>query len=168
MWVMQSVGFSVGQTKKDMHLVLENVLPLVPENKARYLMGVGAPEDLWECVEHGIDMFDCVIPVRNGRNGQAFTSFGRINLRNAEFKKDFNPLDPNCGCPACTGYSKAYLNHLIRSWETLCLSLLSLHNIYFIVNLALKIRKSLEKDTFLNQKKEFFEKYYSRNLCSEK
>jgi queuine tRNA-ribosyltransferase len=161
-------GLSVGEPKKDMHSVLENVLPLIPENKARYLMGVGVPEDLWECVERGIDMFDCVIPTRNGRNGQVFTSLGKINLRNAEFKKDFNPLDPDCDCPACTGYSKAYLNHLIRSREILYLSLLSLHNIYFIVSLVLKIRKSLENDTFFKSKKEFFEKYYSRNLCLEK
>jgi queuine tRNA-ribosyltransferase len=161
-------GLSVGEPKKDMYSVLENVLPLIPENKARYLMGVGAPEDLWECVERGIDMFDCVMPTRNGRNGQVFTSLGKINLRNAEFKKDFNSLDPDCVCPVCTGYSKAYLNHLIRSRETLYLSLLSLHNIYFIVNLTLKIRKSLENDSFFKSKKEFFEKYYSRNLRSKK
>jgi queuine tRNA-ribosyltransferase len=161
-------GLSVGESKKDMHSVLENVLPLIPENKARYLMGIGTPEDLWECVERGIDMFDCVIPTRNGRNGQVFTSLGKINLRNAEFKKDFSSLDPDCACPVCIGYSKAYLNHLIRSREILYLSLLSLHNIYFIVNLALKIRKSLENDTFFKSKKEFFEKYCSRNLCSEK
>ncbi|MDR0820058.1 MAG: tRNA guanosine(34) transglycosylase Tgt [Endomicrobium sp.] len=159
-------GLSVGEPKKDMHSVLENVLPVIPENKARYLMGVGMPEDLWECVERGIDMFDCVIPTRNGRNGQVFTSLGKINLRNAEFKKDFSPLDPACACPACTGYSKAYLNHLIISRETLYLSLLSLHNIYFMVNSMLKIRKSLENDTFFKSKKEFFEKYYSRNKFS--
>jgi queuine tRNA-ribosyltransferase len=166
-------GLSVGEPKKNMHSVLENVLPVIPENKARYLMGVGMPEDLWECVERGIDMFDCVIPTRNGRNGQVFTSLGKINLRNAEFKKDFSSLDPDCTCPACTEYSKAYLNHLIRSRETLYLSLLSLHNIYFMINLMLRIRKSLEDDTFFKSKKEFFEKYYlrnrfSRNLYSEK
>jgi queuine tRNA-ribosyltransferase len=161
-------GLSIGEPKKNMHSVLENVLPVIPENKARYLMGVGMPEDLWECVERGIDMFDCVIPTRNGRNGQVFTSLGKINLRNAEFKEDFSSLDPDCDCPACTGYSKAYLNHLIRSREILYLSLLSLHNIYFMVGLTLKIRESLENDTFLKSKKEFFEKYYSRNLCSEK
>jgi queuine tRNA-ribosyltransferase len=161
-------GLSVGEPKKDMYSVLESVLPLIPENKARYLMGVGAPEDLWECVERGIDMFDCVLPTRNGRNGQVFTSLGKINLRNAEFKKDFNSLDPDCACPVCIGYSKAYLNHLIRSREILYLNLLPLHNIYFIVDLVLKIRKSLENDTFFKSKKSFFEKYYSRNLCSKK
>ncbi|MDR3256827.1 MAG: tRNA guanosine(34) transglycosylase Tgt [Endomicrobium sp.] len=156
-------GLSVGEPKEYMHLVLENILPLLPENKARYLMGVGMPEDLWECVERGIDMFDCVIPTRNGRNGQVFTSFGKINIRNAEFKEDFSPLDSDCNCPTCTGYSRAYLNHLVRAQETLYLSLLSLHNIYFMVNLMSNIRKSLRNDIFLKSKQEFFEKYYSRN-----
>jgi queuine tRNA-ribosyltransferase len=156
-------GLSIGEPKEDMHSVLENVVPIIPETKARYLMGVGMPEDLWECVERGIDMFDCVIPTRNGRNGQVFTSFGKINVRNAEFREDFGPLDPDCGCPTCRGYSRAYINHLIRCRETLYLSLLSLHNIYFMLDLMAKIRKSLENDTFFKSKKEFFKKYYSRN-----
>lgn len=155
-------GLSVGEPKEDMHSVLENTVPLLPEDKARYLMGVGMPEDLWECVERGIDMFDCVIPTRNGRNGQVFTSMGKLNIRNAEFREDFSPLDPECNCPTCKGYTKAYLNHLVRAQESLYLSLLSLHNIYFMINLMIKIRKSLESDTFLETKKEFFEKYYSR------
>lgn len=155
-------GLSVGEPKEDMHSVLENTVPLIPENKARYLMGVGMPEDLWECVERGIDMFDCVIPTRNGRNGQVFTSMGKINIRNAEFREDFSPLDPQCKCPTCKGYTKAYLNHLVRAQESLYLSLLSLHNIYFMINLMEKIRKALESDAFLEAKKEFFEKYYSR------
>lgn len=155
-------GLSVGEPKEDMHSVLETVTPLLPENKARYLMGVGMPEDLWECVERGIDMFDCVIPTRNGRNGQVFTSMGKLNIRNAEFREDFSALDPNCNCPTCKGYSKAYLNHLVRAQESLYLSLLSLHNIYFMLNLMEKVRKSLESDTFLEAKKEFFKNYYSR------
>jgi queuine tRNA-ribosyltransferase len=155
-------GLSVGEPKEYMYSVLENTFPLIPENKARYLMGVGMPEDLWEGVERGVDMFDCVIPTRNGRNGQVFTSFGKINICNAEFREDFTPLDPECKCPACTGYTKAYLNHLVRSQETLYLTLLSLHNIHFMVDLMTKIRKSLENDTFLKAKKEFFEKYYSK------
>ncbi|MDR2818102.1 MAG: tRNA guanosine(34) transglycosylase Tgt [Endomicrobium sp.] len=156
-------GLSVGEPKEYMHTVLENTLPLIPENKARYLMGVGMPEDLWEGVERGVDMFDCVIPTRNGRNGQVFTSLGKINIRNAEYREDFSPLDPECKCPACTKYTKAYLNHLVRAQETLYLTLLSLHNIHFMVNLMTKIRKSLENDMFLKAKKEFFEKYYSKN-----
>ena len=155
-------GLSVGEPKEDMHSVLENTVPVLPENKARYLMGVGMPEDLWECAGRGIDMFDCVIPTRNGRNGQVFTSLGKINIRNAEFREDFTPLDPECGCPACKEYTKAYLNHLVRARESLYLSLLSLHNIYFMIDLMAKIRKSLESDTFLEAKKEFFEKYHSR------
>jgi queuine tRNA-ribosyltransferase len=156
-------GLSVGEPKEYMHSVLENIFPLIPENKARYLMGVGMPEDLWECVERGVDMFDCVIPTRNGRNGQVFTSLGKINISNAEFRGNFTPLDPECKCPTCTGYTKAYLNHLVRSQETLYLTLLSLHNIHFMVDLMTKIRKSLGNDTFLKAKKEFFEKYYSKN-----
>jgi queuine tRNA-ribosyltransferase len=157
-------GLSMGEPKECMYKILENAISLIPENKARYLMGVGMPEDLWEGVERGIDMFDCVIPTRNGRNGQVFTSFGKINIKNTKFKDDFGPLDPECNCPACAGgYSKAYLNHLVRMQETLSLSLLSLHNIYFMVDLMSIIRKSLENDTFLRSKKVFFEKYYSKN-----
>jgi queuine tRNA-ribosyltransferase len=156
-------GLSVGEPKEYMYFVLEDTLSLIPENKARYLMGVGMPEDLWEGTERGVDMFDCVIPTRNGRNGQVFTSLGKINIRNAEYREDFSSLDPECKCPACTKYTKAYLNHLVRAQETLYLTLLSLHNIHFMVNLMTKIRKSLENDMFLKAKKEFFEKYYSKN-----
>jgi queuine tRNA-ribosyltransferase len=161
-------GLSVGEPKEYMYEVLENTIPIIPEDKARYLMGVGMPEDLWEGVQRGIDMFDCVIPTRNGRNGQVFTTFGKINIRNKEYKQDFSPLDPECNCPACRGYTKAYLNHLVRAQETLYLTLLSLHNIYFMLNLMSKIRKSLENDTFLDSKKEFFEKYYFRKLRMSK
>jgi queuine tRNA-ribosyltransferase len=156
-------GLSVGESKEIMHTVLKKIVPVIPEKNVRYLMGVGAPEDLWECVGHGIDMFDCVIPTRNGRNGQVFTSFGKINIRNAEFKEDFSPLDPACVCPTCERYSKAYLNYLVRIRETLYLKLLSLHNICFMLNLMSSIRKSLDNDTFLKSKKEFFERYYSKN-----
>ncbi|MDR2067329.1 MAG: tRNA guanosine(34) transglycosylase Tgt [Endomicrobium sp.] len=157
-------GLSVGEPKESMHDVLDNTIPMIPENKARYLMGVGMPEDLWDGVQRGVDMFDCVIPTRNGRNGQVFTSFGKINIRNREYKEDFSPLDLECNCPTCTNYTKAYLNHLVRAQETLYLTLLSLHNIHFMINLMSKIRKSLENDTFLKSKKEFFEKYHLKNL----
>ncbi|MDR0977841.1 MAG: tRNA guanosine(34) transglycosylase Tgt [Endomicrobium sp.] len=154
-------GLSVGEPKDCMYSVLENILPLIPKNKARYLMGVGMPEDLWEGVERGVDMFDCVVPTRNGRNGQAFTSSGKINIRNTVYKEDFSPLDRECTCPTCKGYTRAYLNHLVRSHEILYIVLLSLHNIHFMVNLLSKIRKSLENNTFIRAKKKFFEKYYS-------
>ncbi|MCL2389531.1 MAG: tRNA guanosine(34) transglycosylase Tgt [Elusimicrobia bacterium] len=155
-------GLSVGETKEEMISVLDSTVPLLPENQARYLMGVGMPEDIWNAVERGIDMFDCVLPTRNGRNGQAFTSYGKVNIKNAEYKEDFTPLDPDCSCLACKDYTKAYLNHLFKAQEIVALELLSLHNIHFMVDLANKIRKSLETDTFLSAKKAFFDKYFSK------
>ncbi|MDD5101502.1 MAG: tRNA guanosine(34) transglycosylase Tgt [Endomicrobiaceae bacterium] len=154
-------GVSVGESKEEMLDVIDATVPYLPEDKARYLMGVGMPEDIWNAVERGIDMFDCVIPTRNGRNGQAFTSHGKINIKNGEYKEKFEPLDPECDCQACKGYTKAYLNHLFRSQEILALTLLSLHNIHFMIKLTDKIKKALESNTFFEAKKEFFEKYYS-------
>jgi queuine tRNA-ribosyltransferase len=155
-------GVSVGESKEEMLKVVEATVPYLPEDKARYLMGVGMPEDIWDSVERGIDMFDCVIPTRNGRNGQAFTTYGKMNIKNGEFKEDFTPLDPECDCQACRGYTKAYINHLFRSQEILALTLLSLHNIHFMIKLTDKIKKALESDTFFEAKKDFFEKYYSK------
>ncbi|WP_372519176.1 tRNA guanosine(34) transglycosylase Tgt [Candidatus Ruminimicrobiellum ovillum] len=154
-------GVSVGESKEEMLDVIENTVPFLPENKARYLMGVGMPEDIWDGIERGIDMFDCVIPTRNGRNGQAFTTYGKINIKNGEYKDKFEPLDPECDCQTCKGYTKAYLNHLFRSQEILALTLLSLHNINFMLKLTGKIRKALVEDTFLETKQDFFRKYYS-------
>ncbi|MDR2676603.1 MAG: tRNA guanosine(34) transglycosylase Tgt [Endomicrobium sp.] len=156
-------GLSVGESKSCMYSVLSNIVHIIPENKARYLMGVGMPEDLWQCVEYGIDMFDCVIPTRNGRNGQAFTSLGKINIKNMKFKDDFSKLDPYCNCRTCKRYSKAYLNHLVKTKEALYLTLLSLHNVHFMINLMSDIRKSLSSDTFLESKRNFFKKYYAKN-----
>lgn len=148
-------GLSVGEPKEDMLKTLELLEPLLPQNKARYLMGVGMPQDLWEGVERGIDMFDCVIPTRNGRNGQVFTSFGKINIRNAKYRNDFSPLDPQCPCPACTNYSRAYLNHLVRAQESLYLTLLSVHNIFFMTSMMKTIRDAIENDNFAQAKKDF-------------
>ena len=153
-------GVSVGESKEEMIRVVENTAPYLPENKARYLMGVGMPEDIWNCIERGIDMFDCVIPTRNGRNGQAFTTYGKINIKNGEYKDKFEPLDPECDCQACKGYTKAYINHLFRSGEMLALNLLSLHNVNFMLKLADIIRKAIENDNFYETKKAFFDKYY--------
>ncbi len=155
-------GVSVGESKEEMLEAVENTVPYLPENKARYLMGVGMPEDIWDGIERGIDMFDCVIPTRNGRNGQAFTTYGKINIKNGEFKDNFEPLDPECDCQTCRGYTKAYINHLFRSQEILALTLLSLHNINFMIKLTDKIRKALDNDTFLQTRRDFFEKYYSK------
>ncbi|MBN1823562.1 MAG: tRNA guanosine(34) transglycosylase Tgt [Endomicrobiales bacterium] len=152
-------GLSVGEPKDEMISVLDAVSPLMPEDKPRYLMGVGMPEDLWDAVERGMDMFDCVLPTRNGRNGQAFASCGKVNIKNAEYVRDFGPLDPECDCPVCRGYSRAYINHLFRSQELLALRLLSLHNIYFLIRLLEIIRKSIETDTFISSKKAFLSKY---------
>jgi queuine tRNA-ribosyltransferase len=152
-------GLSVGEPKEEMLKVLEALHPALPKDKPRYLMGVGMPEDIWECVERGVDMFDCVLPTRNGRNGQAFTSTGKVNIKNAEYIRDFGPLDKECSCYTCRTHSRAYLNHLFRAQELLVLRLLSLHNIYFMIELTNKIRKSLEQDRFAEAKKKFFEKY---------
>jgi queuine tRNA-ribosyltransferase len=152
-------GLSVGEPKDEMISVLDSTVPLLPEDRPRYLMGVGMPEDIWEAVERGIDMFDCVLPTRNGRNGQAFSSIGKINIKNAEYREDFGPLDPDCDCVTCRKYSRAYLNHLFRAQEILVLRLLSLHNIHFMIKLLKIIRNSIETDTFKEAKKAFFSKY---------
>ena len=155
-------GLSVGESKDEMKAMLEWTVPLMPADKPRYLMGVGMPEDIWEAVERGIDMFDCVLPTRNGRNGQVFTLRGKVTVRNAEYIRDFGPLDPDCDCPVCTTYSRAYLNHLCRAQELLVLRLLSLHNIYFMIKLMKIIRKSIELDNFADAKKEFYATYFSK------
>ena len=152
-------GLSVGEPKEEMLEVLDSTVPLLPEDRPRYLMGVGTPEDIWDSVERGIDMFDCVLPTRNGRNGQALTSKGKVNIKNAEFVRDFGPLDADCGCPACKGYTRAYLNHLFRAQEILGLRLLSLHNIYFMIKLLSKIRESLKNDNFKETKTKFLAEY---------
>jgi len=135
---------------------------LLPEEKPRYLMGVGTPEDLWEAVEMGIDQFDCVLPTRNGRNGQLFTSVGKLNLKNAPFREDFRPPDPGCDCDLCSRYSRAYLHHLFRAGELSALRLASLHNVAFLIKLMRKIRLSIKDGTFLKEKKKFFESYRSQ------
>jgi len=152
-------GLSVGEPKDEMLSAIKNAVGFLPESKPRYSMGIGMPEDIWTAVENGIDMFDCVLPTRNGRNGQAFTSGGRVNIRNKEYINDFSPLDPECGCPACKGYSRAYLNHLFRSQEILVLRLLTLHNLYFMIKLTKLIRNSIINDNFFEEKARFLSKY---------
>ncbi|MFC1546311.1 tRNA guanosine(34) transglycosylase Tgt [bacterium] len=152
-------GLSVGEPKHEMYEVLNNLMPLLPEESPHYLMGIGTPEDIWECAGLGIDMFDCVMPTRNARNGTLFTSSGKISIRNAPYKEDFSPLDSECDCYTCRNYSRAYLHHLFRAGEILGLRLNTLHNIYFMIRLISKIRESIENNTFIKEKEKFLKKY---------
>ena len=148
-------GLSVGETKPVMYEMLEASVPALPEDKPRYLMGVGTPEDLLEGVERGIDMFDCVMPTRNGRNGSFFTSFGKVVIRNAQYERDALPIDPECGCYTCLNFSRAYLRHLFNAGEVLALRLGTIHNLFFYLNLMRSVRSSIEQGRFTEFKKEF-------------
>lgn len=152
-------GLSVGEPQAAMHEIIGISTELLPENKPRYLMGVGTPEDLWEAVGMGIDQFDCVLPTRNGRNGQLFTSHGKLNIRNAPYRDDFSPPDPECDCELCARYTRAYLHHLFRSGELGALRLASLHNVAFLIRLMRKIRQSIADGVFLSAKKDFLRGY---------
>ncbi|MBQ4505787.1 MAG: tRNA guanosine(34) transglycosylase Tgt [Firmicutes bacterium] len=152
-------GLSVGEPKELMYEVMEDCVPRLPKDKPRYLMGVGSPDCLFEGVERGIDLFDCVLPTREARHGRALTSHGKINIKNAAYEDDLGPLDPECDCYVCRNYSRAYLRHLFKSEEMLSSMLLSEHNLHFLVRTMEKIRKSIEEDRFLEYKKEFFDKY---------
>jgi len=152
-------GLSVGEPKDLMLEVLDYSVDYLPKDKARYLMGVGSPDYLFEGVEHGIDMFDCVLPTRIARHGLATTSNGRVNIKNAKYERDFSPLDENCNCYTCRNYSKAYLRHLFKADEMLSAMLLSNHNLYFLINMMKNIRTSIEEDRFLEYKKEFYDRY---------
>ena len=152
-------GLSVGEPKDIMYDVMDECVDHLPKEKARYLMGVGSPDCLFEGVERGIDMFDCVLPTRIARHGMAMTSQGRINIKNAVHEKDFSPLDPNCDCYTCRNYSRAYLRHLFKSDEILSSMLMTNHNLHFLVNTMKNIRKSIEEDRFLEYKKEFYDAY---------
>ena len=152
-------GLSVGEPKEIMIDVLDDCAELLPEDKPRYLMGVGTPDYLFEAVEHGIDMCDCVEPTRIARHGMAPTSHGRLNIKNAKFERDFGPLDPECDCYTCRHYSRAYLRHMFKSGEIMSSMLLSEHNLHFLVKTMENIRKAIEEERFLEYKKEFYEKY---------
>ena len=152
-------GVSVGEAKDEMRQVVEWTGPALPEDAPRYLMGVGTPEDILESVEQGIDMFDCVMPTRNARNGSLFTSQGRINIKNQRYATDFGPLDPNCACPVCTTYSRAYLSHLYRSGEILSLRLNTLHNLFFMLQLTTSVRRAIQAGCFALFKETFLKEY---------
>ncbi len=138
-------GLSVGEGQEEMFRVLDNVAPLLPEDRPRYLMGVGKPQDLIGAVMRGIDMFDCVLPTRSGRTDQAFTSHGPLNMRNARHKDDPGPLDGACGCPACKDYSRAYLHHLVMAKEILGAMLLTWHNLTYYQDLMAGMRRAIAK-----------------------
>ena len=152
-------GTSVGEDKPTMYKMIEDAIKYLPEDKPRYLMGVGDPFDLFEGVERGVDMFDCVHPTRLARHGHAFTKYGKINLKNAKYKEDFTPVDTSCDCECCKNYTKAYIRHLLVVEETLGQRLLSIHNLRFLIRIMEGIRLSIQEDRFLEYKKEFMDNY---------
>jgi queuine tRNA-ribosyltransferase len=154
-------GFGIGGSfaKEDMSTAVKWVNEILPEEKPRHLLGIGEPEDLFMGIENGIDLFDCVLPTRLGRNGTIYTKTGKIHIMNNEFRIDIKPVEENCECYTCKNYSRAYLCHLFHGKEMLGGTLASIHNIYFIVNLVKKIRKSIIDDTFDSFKKEFLSSY---------
>lgn len=152
-------GTSVGENKETMYKMIDYAIKYLPEDKPRYLMGVGDPIDLFEGVERGIDMFDCVHPTRLARHGHAFTREGKINMKNAKYKEDFTPVDNSCDCECCKNYTKAYIRHLLTVDETLGQRLLSIHNLRFLIKIMEEIRISIKEDQFLEYKEKFIEKY---------
>lgn len=148
-------GLSVGEAKQYTYDIAEYTASCLPAHKPRYLMGVGTPEDLVECVARGVDMFDCVMPTRNARNGQVFTSSGKLNIKNAEFARDVRPLDPSCGCRVCRRYSRSYIRHLYKSAEILASILCTYHNIYFYLDTMKKIRHSIRCGLFRDFRRSF-------------
>lgn len=156
-------GLSIGEPKPIMYEVLDWTAHLLPDNKPRYLMGVGSPDCLIEGVIRGIDMFDCVLPTRIARNGTVFTSKGKVVVRNAEYAKDFSPLDDECDCYACRNYSRAYIRHLFKAKEILGARLTTIHNLRFLINLMEGIRQAIMEDRLLDFREEFYTKYGSNN-----
>jgi len=152
-------GLSVGEPKDIMNRMLEFTTPLLPSNKPRYLMGVGSPDSLIDGSIRGIDMFDCVLPTRIARNGTLMTSTGRLVVKNAQFTRDFGPLDENCDCYTCRNYSRAYIRHLIKCDETFGIRLTSYHNLYFLLRLMEKVRQAIREDRLGDFREEFFEQY---------
>jgi queuine tRNA-ribosyltransferase len=154
-------GFGIGGSfaKEDMSTAVKWVNEILPEEKPRHLLGIGEPEDLFMGIENGVDLFDCVLPTRLGRNGTLYTKEGKIHIMNTEYRKDMKPIENDCECYTCKNYSKAYISHLFHGKEMLGGTLASIHNIYFIVNLVKRIRQSIFDENFEDFKKEFLEKY---------
>lgn len=151
-------GLSVGEPNEDMYETVEWTTDFMPEHKPRYLMGVGTPEDLIENIERGVDMFDCVMPTRNARNGTLFTTFGRVNIKKAAFKEDVEPIDPACECYTCKNFTRAYVNHLFRAGEITYFRLASIHNIHYYLTLMREAREAILADNWVEFKKEFYAK----------
>jgi len=158
-------GVSVGEPSELIYSILDSSASLLPVEKPRYAMGIGYPIDILEAVERGIDMFDCVVPTRYGRNGTAFTSRGKVVIRNAQYIEDFKTLDEECGCYVCRKFSRAYLRHLFNAQEMLGLTLLSLHNVYFFLDLARKIREAIKKGQFSDFKRDYLARY-NNSVCA--
>ncbi|MBD3360283.1 tRNA guanosine(34) transglycosylase Tgt [Candidatus Peregrinibacteria bacterium] len=157
-------GLSVGESKDKMLEMIDTTVPHLSKNKPRYLMGVGTPEDILECIERGIDMFDCVHPTRMARHGAFWTNYGRFTIKNEQFKKDPKPLQKNCECHTCQNYCRSYLRHLIFENEILGLRLMTIHNVHFLLNLMREIRARIEKDTFKRFKNDFIKKFKTKNV----
>jgi queuine tRNA-ribosyltransferase len=155
-------GLSVGEAKPDMYAMLDVVDEALPRDRPRYLMGVGFPDDLVEGVRRGVDLFDCVAPTRMGRNGTAFTTDGRLNIKRSEFRDDPRPIDETCACPACLRFSRAYVRHLYLADEMFGLRLLSLHNVHFLVSLMHDARRALLGGTFDGWSESWLQRYHSR------
>ncbi len=153
-------GVSVGEGTEMKYLAVDNTIPFLPEDCPRYLMGVGTPEELFEFILQGIDMFDCVMPTRNARNGMLFTSFGKLVIKNSRYKSDDRPIDVECHCYTCRNYSRAYLRHLFIAGEILAIRLNTIHNLYYYMDLINKIRMAIENDTIA----EFQNKFYEQKL----
>ena len=148
-------GLAVGESNEDMYKIAGFTANILPQNKPRYLMGVGKPTDIIECIDRGVDMFDCVMPTRNARNGSVYSWNGQVNIRNAKHKTDFdNPIDKDCDCYTCKNFSRAYIRHLYHAGEILALRLLSLHNVHFYVNLVKEARRQILANSFDEWKKD--------------
>ncbi len=155
-------GLSVGEPKEVMYKMLEEVTPIIPKTKPRYLMGVGEPVTILEAVERGVDMFDCVLPTRNARNASVFTTYGSISLVKAAYREDFTPIDETCECYTCKHYTKAYLRHLFKAKEILASTLATWHNLYFMETFMKRIRDAIREGRFLEFKNEFLRKYKTK------
>jgi len=149
-------GLSVGEENRLMYDTIEATTPYMPKDKPRYLMGVGTPEDIIEAVERGVDMFDCVMPTRNARNGYLFTTFGTLRIKNAKYKLDESPVDPKCSCYTCRNFSRAYLNHLFKAKELTYFRLATIHNLHYYLNLVKEIRQAVLEGRFKEYKRMFY------------